>query len=59
MATYKRGCDPTDESDWPAQHGWLADRLNRLHGVLAPRIKVLEPLEDDPPESMESEPPSS
>ena len=59
VATYKRGCDPTDESDWPAQHEWLADRLNRLHGVLAPRIKVLEPLEDDPPESRESEPPSS
>jgi len=59
VAVYKRGCDPTDESDWPAQHKWLADRLNRLHAVLAPRIKVLEPLEDDAADSTDRDPPSS
>ncbi len=54
-----RSCDPTDESDWPVQHKWLADRLNRLHRVLAPRIKVLEPLEDDAAGSTDRDPPSS
>ena len=58
IAVY-RECDPTDESDWPAQHKWLADRLNRLHQVLAPRIKVLEPLEDDAADSTDRDPPSS
>lgn len=47
VAVYKRDCDPTDESAWSAQHEWLADRLNRLHQVLAPRLRALEPLEDD------------
>lgn len=59
VAVYRRGCDPTDESDWPVQHKWLADRLNRLHQVLAPRIKVLEPLEDDAADSTDRDPLSS
>lgn len=54
-----RNCDPTDESDWPEQHEWLADRLNRLHQVLAPRIKLLEPLEDNAADSTDREPPSN
>ena len=58
VATYRK-CDPTDESDWPAQHEWLADRLHSMHRVLAPRIKVLEPFEDDAAESRDSDPPSS
>ena len=57
VATYKRHCDPTDESDWPVQHKWLADRLNRLHRVLAPRIKVLEPLDSDAADSTDRDPP--
>ncbi len=50
IATYKE-CDPTDESDWPKQHEWFADRLNRLHRVLAPRVKVLRPVDDAEAES--------
>ncbi len=45
VAVYRK-CDPTDESDWPKQHEWLADRLNRMHRVLAPRVKVLKPVDD-------------
>lgn len=34
--------DPTDEADWPRQHRWLADKLNALHRVFAPRIVKLD-----------------
>lgn len=33
--------DPEDEADWPRQHKWLAERLNELHHVFAPRVKAL------------------
>lgn len=55
VATYRK-CDPTDESDWPAQHEWLADRLNRMHRVLAPRVKVLEPLDDGDADNTDPDP---
>ena len=58
VAIYKE-CDPTDESDWPKQHEWLADHLNRMHRVLAPRVKVLKPAEDGDAESTDRDPPSS
>ena len=59
VAIYNRECDPTDESDWPTQHEWLADRLNRMHRVLAPRVKVLKPLEGDDANPTDRDPPSS
>ncbi len=34
--------DPTVEADWPRQHQWLADKLNALHRVFSPRVKVLD-----------------
>ena len=30
-----------DESDWPNQHKWLADNLEKLDKVFRPRVKVL------------------
>ena len=30
-----------DRSDWPEQHKWLANRLNRMHEVFALRVKQL------------------
>ena len=30
-----------DESDWPDQHKWLADKLEKLDTVFRPRVKVL------------------
>ena len=35
--------DPEDKADWPRQHEWLAQRLNEMHRVLAPRVKALDP----------------
>ena len=35
--------DPDNEADWARQHEWLAKRLNEMHRVLAPRIRVLDP----------------
>ena len=33
--------DPTDEKDWPNQHEWLVDMLERLYGVFHPRLEKL------------------
>lgn len=42
ISTYL-ACDPEEEVDWPRQHTWLVDRLNRLHRVFARRVAVLDP----------------
>jgi hypothetical protein len=34
--------DPTDKAEWPRQHQWLAKKINELHKVFAPRVRVLE-----------------
>lgn len=33
--------DPTNESDWPRQHAWLAEYLDKFNKTLRPRIKAL------------------
>ena len=38
---FRRTADPEDESDWPAQHAWLAQALERLDRVFRPRVKAL------------------
>lgn len=58
-AIYNRKCDPTGEADWPKQHEWLADRLNRMHRVLAPRVKVLKPVNYSDADSTNPSPPSN
>jgi hypothetical protein len=35
--------DPENEADWTRQHEWLARRLNEMHRVLAPRVRLLDP----------------
>jgi hypothetical protein len=35
--------DPSDRDDWPQQHGWLRDRLERFHAVFRPRVRQLDP----------------
>ncbi len=35
--------DPEDKDDWARQHQWLAQRLNEMHRVLAPRVRALDP----------------
>ena len=43
IAIYSRDLDPEDESDWPRQHGWLAERLNELHTAFHRRVRELKP----------------
>ena len=33
--------DPLDKSDWPAQHKWLCENLERFHKTFSGRLKVL------------------
>jgi hypothetical protein len=53
------GADRTDRTQWPAQHQWLAEKLEKLHRVFAPRVKALnlgEGLEPDDDEGPGGEP---
>ena len=43
IASYCDRADPMDEVDWPRQHKWLAEHLNAMHRVFAPRVKDLAP----------------
>ena len=43
IASYFDDVDPMDEADWPRQHKWLAEHLNAMHRVFAPRVKDLDP----------------
>lgn len=43
VAVYLNELDPTDQSDWPRQHDWLATNLNALHRAFAHRVKALDP----------------
>ncbi len=42
IAVYKEHCDSTDEADWPNQHAWIAENLERLNTVFRERVKVLD-----------------
>ena len=37
----KTDTDPTDETDWPNQHEWLASKLELFDKVFGPRLKAL------------------
>ena len=37
ISFYLREVDPEKESDWPRQHRWLVEHLNKLHGAFARR----------------------
>lgn len=41
IAAFNQNVDVADEQSWPTQFEWLADRLEKLHDVLGPRIKKL------------------
>ena len=44
-----------DESDWPNQHKWLADNLEKLDKVFRPRVKALNADDWEPPEDEDDE----
>ena len=41
VAFRNQDADPTDEEDWPNQHEWLVDILERLYRIFHPRLKRL------------------
>jgi len=41
VSTTESNTDPNDKSDRPRQYEWLAERLNKMHQVFAPRIQKL------------------
>ena len=45
----------TDERDWPNQHKWLADNLEKLDKIFRPRVKVLNADDWEPPEDEDDE----
>lgn len=50
--------DPNDEANWPAQHAWALDKIERFHAAFAKRIKNLSdfgvPPHAEPPASVQS-----
>lgn len=41
IVLFRMNTDPTDESDWPAQHKWLADTIEKFDRVFRDRVKTL------------------
>lgn len=41
IALRKEGADPRNRNDWPAQHQWMAEKLEAFHKVFSPRVKEL------------------
>ena len=37
--------DPKDSDDWPRQHKWIYDKLQRLHSTFSQAAKSLDPSE--------------
>jgi hypothetical protein len=52
IALYKEGVDPKDEKQWPSQHLWLAETLEKLFGIFKPYVqnlpdqKAIDPADD-------------
>ena len=42
IAFLKVDANPTDETDWPNQHEWIASKLEKLNEVFRPRIDRLQ-----------------
>jgi hypothetical protein len=33
--------DPLAETDWPRQHSWLVDQIEKLYRIFEPRVRAL------------------
>lgn len=47
IALYRPDSDATDETDWPTQHRWFADMLERFNAVFRPRLQAMPASSDD------------
>ena len=41
ISYYLHDTDPRDKSDWPRQHEWLVEHLNKMHQAFAQRVRDL------------------
>lgn len=41
IAAYLRDVDASAEEDWPRQHAWLAEKLERFNTVFPPRLQAI------------------
>lgn len=41
ISHYLRNTDPRNKSDWPRQHEWLVEHLNKMHQAFAQRVRDL------------------
>ena len=41
ISVYLNDQDPSDETDWPRQHEWLAKKLNDMHRAFTRRVREL------------------
>lgn len=47
IALYRPDSDATDEADWPVQHRWFAETLERFNAVFRPRLQAMPASSDD------------
>ena len=41
ISIHLENANPEDESDWPRQHEWIAEHLNKMHRVFSQRVRGL------------------
>jgi hypothetical protein len=46
-----RSSKPTDKSTWPELNLWFAEKLEKMHAVLGPVVKNLNPAQFEQPDS--------
>ena len=51
---YEWNADPTDQDDWPRQHGRMRELLDAFHRTFSPRLRQLDPSDwESPQETLE------
>ncbi len=54
VEVYKKA-DPTDQSDWPQQHAWFKDVVEKLHKAFSPIVKELDASEYEEADELDVE----
>jgi Domain of unknown function (DUF4268) len=47
------GIDPADQPGYPELHSWMLDKMDRVHAVFSPRIRLLPPYGAEGPDDEE------
>jgi hypothetical protein len=48
VAVYLQNAEPADRADWPRQHAWLREKLEKLHRAFSPVIRSLSFADAEP-----------